>query len=266
MSSSRKNLGIILGVILIGAGVLFLLGEISGLASFDLLWPFIFIAIGIAFFIGMFLAGPDGGPLAIPGSIITMIGLILFIQNVFNAWESWSYAWALILVAVGIGLWIHGAWSKRPELRTGGVKLIHTGVVLFIVFGLLLSLIFNYFGIADGNFTFWGLLLALLGLYFLLQRSILLIQGRASWDDRDLFWPVIMVGAGLALFLYGLGELPLLQLTGLWQWWPLALVMVGMDWLFGRRWPVAGAIVAVIIVVATLLLMFDPTLLRQISF
>jgi hypothetical protein len=266
MSSSRTKLGIILGVILIAAGGLFLLGELSGLVSVGWLWPLIIVAIGVAFFIGMFLGGPEAGALAIPGSILIMIGLILFVQNAFDAWETWSYAWALIIVAVGAGVWIHGAWSERPDLRISGGKLVQTGLTLFVVFGLLLSLIFSYFHIADGNFTFWGLLLALLGFYLLLQRSILLIQGRADWEDRDLFWPVIMLGAGLALFLYGLGELPLLQLTGLWKWWPLALVLIGMDWLLGKRWPLVGAILATLTVVATLLLMFDPALLKSISF
>jgi hypothetical protein len=266
MSSSRTYLGLILGAILIGAGILFLFGEISGLISLGLLWPLIVVAIGIAFFIGMLLGGPGAGPLAIPGSILIIIGLILFVQNAFNTWETWTYAWALIIVAVGIGIWIHGAWSKRPELRLGGQKLIQTGLVLFVVFGLLLSLIFSYFGIAEGNFTFWGLLVAALGLYLLMQRSILLMQGHAGWDDRDLFWPVIMIGVGVTLFLYGLGELPLLQLTGLLQWWPLALVMIGFDWLIGKRWPLVGAIIAVLIVVATMLLMFDPALLKSLSF
>ena len=265
MSTSRKNLGLILGVILISAGILFLLGEITGLVSFDLLWPLIIVAVGIAFFIGMFIGGPDAGHLAIPGSIITMVGLIFFVQNAFNAWETWSYAWALIIVAVGFGLWVHGLWSKRPDLRIDGQKLIQTGLVLFVIFGLAFSLIFNYFGIAEGNFSFWGLLLAAVGLYLLLQRSLLLLQGHASWDDRDLFWPVIMIGLGLTLFLYGLGELPLLQLTGLLKWWPLSLVLIGFDWLVGRRWPVVGAIIAALIVVAALVLMFDPTLLQSIS-
>jgi hypothetical protein len=92
-----------------------------------------------------------------------------------------------------------------------------------------------------------------------------LLLHKAHWDDRDLFWPVIMIGVGLVLFLFGLGRLPLVELTGLWRWWPLLLVMVGIDWLIGRRWPVVGAIAAAIIVMASLLLMFDPTLLRALA-
>ncbi len=262
MSNSRTNLGLILGVLLIVAGVLFLVGEITGLTSFDRLWPLIIVAVGLAFFIGMFVGGTETGALAIPGSIIVMVGLILLVQNVFNAYQTWSYSWALIIVAVGIGMWIDGVYTKRADLRTAGHKLIHIGIVLFVVFGLIFTLLFNFLGVMTGGVALWGLLLGLVGFYLLLQRSIRLLMHKAQWDDRDLFWPVIMIGVGLALFLFGLGKMPLVELTGLWRWWPLLLVMVGLDWLIGRRWPVVGAIAAALIVVASLLMMFDPALLR----
>lgn len=265
MPNSRTNLGLILGVLLIGAGVLFLVGEITGLTSFDLLWPLIIVAVGLAFFVGMFIGGAETGGLAVPGSIIVMVGLILLVQNAFEAWLTWSYSWALIIVAVGIGLWINGLYTKRADLRTAGLNTIHTGLVLFVVFGLIFTLVFNFLGLMTGGIALWGLLLGLVGLYLLILRSVRLLLHKAHWDDRDLFWPVIMIGVGLVLFLFGLGRLPLVELTGLWRWWPLLLVMIGIDWLIGRRWPVVGAIAAAIIVMASLLLMFDPTLLRALA-
>jgi hypothetical protein len=265
MSNSRTNLGLILGVVLIGAGVLILVGELTGLATFDLLWPLIIVGVGLAFFLGMVAGGTETGALAVPGSILVMIGLILFAQNALNAWETWSYCWALIIVAVGIGLWIWGAYTKRADLRADGLRTIHVGVVLFVVFGLILTLVFNFLGMMTGGISLWGLLLALVGAYLLIQRSVRLLQHRAHWDDRDLFWPVIMIGVGLVLFLFGLGQLPLVELTGLWRWWPLLLVMIGIDWLIGRRWPVVGALAATLIVILSLLLMFDPSLLRVLA-
>lgn len=262
MKTSRSNLGLILGILLIVAGVLFLIGELTGLTSFSLLWPLIIVGIGLAFFIGMFIGGPEVGGLAIPGSIIVMIGLILLAQNALNMWQTWSYSWALIIVAVGIGLWINGAYANRPDLVISGKKTIQVGLVLFVVFGVIFSLIFNLTGLSSGGFGFWGFLLAALGLYLLILRSVRLVLHRANWDDRDLFWPIIMIGAGLVLFLFGLGQLPLITLTGLLPWWPLLLILVGMDWLVGRRWPIVGAIAATFIVVITLLLMFDPALIR----
>jgi len=264
MNSSRSKLGLILGVLLVVTGVLFLIGELTGLTSVSLLWPLIVVGIGLAFFIGMFIGGPEVGGLAIPGSIIVMIGLIMLVQNAFQMWQTWSYCWALIIVAVGIGLWINGAFANRPDLVISGKNTIRVGLVLFVVFGVIFSLVFNFTGLSSGGVGFWGLLLVVLGLYLLISRSIRLVLHRAGWDDRDLFWPIIMIGGGLVLFLFGLGQLPLATLTGLWTWWPLLLVLVGLDWLVGRRWPLVGAIVATFIVVFTLLLMFDPALLQLV--
>lgn len=262
MQSSRTNLGVILGVILIVAGLLMLVGQVTGLTSLGLLWPLMIILIGFGFFIGMFIGGQEAGALAIPGSIISTIGLILFFQNMFDLWMTWSYAWALIIVAVGIGQLIWGAYAGRVDLRKNGWNTIQVGLTLFVIFGMIFSLIWDAIGVMQGGYGFFGVLLALLGLFLLLRRSILLMRHEASWDDRDLFWPVIMIGAGLVFFLYALGRLPIAQLTGLWTWWPLALIMIGLDWLIGRRWPVVGAALAILIVIVTLILMFDPALLR----
>lgn len=264
MSSSRNKLGIILGAILIGAGALFLIAELTGLASFGLLWPMIIMLVGAGFFIGMFIGGPEAGGLAIPGSIILTVGLILLIQNAFDLWITWSYAWALIISAVGLGLVIFGAYSDKRDLRESGVKLINLGLVLFVVFGLIASLLWNAAGVTNTGYGFFGLMMSLIGLYLLIHRAYLLIKGRAGWDDRDLFWPVIMIGVGLVFFMFELGGLSLVQLTGLRAWWPLLLIMIGLDWLVGRRWPWVGALLAVIVVTVSLLMMFDPAFLRLI--
>lgn len=265
MESSRKNPGIIIGLILISAGLLFLVLQASGLASINLLWPFFVVIVGGLFFLGMLWGGKEAGALAIPGSIIVMIGLILFVQNALSAWDSWSFAWALIVVAVGIGLWIYGAYSGRDSLKESGRTVINTGLVLFVIFGLLFSFVFNYFGRSTLSYAFWGVLLGLLGTYLFLHHSWHLIQGNATWDERDLFWPVIMMGGGLILFLIGLGQLPLVELTGLLAWWPVLLIMLGVDWLIGKRWPAVGAIAATLLVIGTLLLMFDTSLVRLLT-
>ncbi len=265
MQSSRKNLGLILGVLLIGAGILFLIGEISGIATFGLLGPLVIIGLGIAFFVGMYLGGEPGGWLAIPGSILVMIGLILLVQSAFDLHLIWSYSWALIIVAVGVGLAINGAYNHRADLRANGVQVIHIGVGIFVVLGIILSVIWSSIGVSEGGYGFFGLLLVLLGGYLLIQRSVLLIQKRAHWPDRDLFWPVIFIGVGLVFVLLEVGRLDLTQFEDLWRWWPLALVLIGLDWLIGRRWPIVGAVVAALVMAVCLVLMFDPLLLNSFA-
>ncbi len=79
---ARKNiLGLSVGVALIGLGILFLLGQVLSINIMGFLWPVFILAAGAAFFIGMAMGGRAFGALAVPGSVITTVGLILFFQN-----------------------------------------------------------------------------------------------------------------------------------------------------------------------------------------
>ena len=59
--------------------------------------------------------------MAVPGCVLTTVGLILAIQNTFNLWQTWAYAWTLIIAAVGIGLTLQSERLGQPKAaRTGG--------------------------------------------------------------------------------------------------------------------------------------------------
>ena len=88
---------IIAGLILIAVGVLLLVlplfPSLSDIINIDKQWPLIIVGIGGLFILGALLGAPG---LAIPGCVIGGIGLMLYFQNLFDAWETWAYAWALI--------------------------------------------------------------------------------------------------------------------------------------------------------------------------
>ena len=116
-----RNVGALaIGLGLIALGVLFLLGAVFQINVWGALWPFFIIVPGLLFFVAMVSIGKPGAPLAVPGSIVTTVGLILFFQNVTGLWATWAYAWALIFpTAVGIGVAIAGLWSDD---RAGGSR------------------------------------------------------------------------------------------------------------------------------------------------
>jgi urea transporter len=144
MEPNRNQGSLIVGVLLIAAGVLFLLSRLAGFSGWGAFWPYIIIGVGAAFFIGMALGGRNAGVLAIPGSIIVMVGLILLLQNWMAIWETWAYAWTLIVCAVGLGIAFYGMRSNQPDLRNSGWSLARLGLVLFVVFGVLFEFIFTF--------------------------------------------------------------------------------------------------------------------------
>ena len=170
MSDQRSNPGpLIAGTALIAVGALALAGQLfSGFSFWEVAWPFIIVAVGILFFVGMLSGGKSAAPLAIPGSIFTAIGLLLFLQNITGHWESWAYAWTVILMAVGLGIYLMGRYADNPGQRVSGMRLLRIGAVLFILFGGFFESIFNSFGISRFIFP---IALIVLGLYILMRRS-----------------------------------------------------------------------------------------------
>lgn len=175
MTTQRSNAGTLVGgALLIGFGVLALFGQIFHEFHFwSYVWPFVIIGSGLLFFIGMFAGGKSLAGLAIPGSIITVNGLMLLFQNFTGHWASWSYGWTITLASVGLGIFIMGVYQADEQRRQTGLKLMKLAAILFIIFGTFFEMIISPFGPAGGRYTF-PVLLILLGGYLVVSRSGLL--------------------------------------------------------------------------------------------
>src|SRR5215510_5494584 len=88
---------------------------------------FLLVVLGLIFFAGVALDGRLAGPLAMPGALITTVGLILLYQSTFDRYQTWAYAWTLLVVAGGVGLLIDAAWRNRPERAQLGRAAIGVG-------------------------------------------------------------------------------------------------------------------------------------------
>lgn len=175
MSSQRNTGSLVAGSLLIIFGALALVGKLFQNVNFwETFWPFFVIGVGVLFFVGMFAGGRSVSGLAVPGTIITTIGLMLFYQNITDHWESWSYGWTVVLMSVGLGIFFMGLYGQNDSQRTAGLGVLRIGLVLFIIFGAFFELIFTAnmpFGLRSIIFPV-GLIL--LGLYLVLSRSGLL--------------------------------------------------------------------------------------------
>lgn len=139
------------GLGLIILGVLFLLGAVFQVDVWGALWPFFIIVPGLLFFVAMVSIGRAGAPLAVPGSIVTTVGLILFFQNVTGLWATWAYAWALIFpTSVGIGIAIAGLWSDDTRAVRGGTAMAGVGLAIFLFFAFFFEVILNLNGLRSG--------------------------------------------------------------------------------------------------------------------
>jgi len=183
MQTNRSNTGaLVVGAALIAFGLLSLAGQFFRNLNWGFFWPFIVIGIGAMFFVAMVAGGKQTAGLAIPGSIVGGIGLILLFQNITKHWESMSYFWTLIIMFVGAGISIMGMYGGDENQKQAGMRVMKIGFILFIIFGAFFEMIFSSF-----SSLLFPILLIALGIYLILSRAGLL--GGKKSESSDLLPP-----------------------------------------------------------------------------
>jgi len=165
----NKRVSLFFGLLMIIFGLIFLSQQLrpdifsflfGGMNS----WPWVVIGVGVLFILSAGVMNVGG--LFFPGSIISTIGVILLIQNMTGAWESWTYAWALIPASIGLALVLSGIMRKR-------IRTIRTG---FILSGINLCIFFALWGLFEketpGWVDYWPVLLMGLGIIILVNALI----------------------------------------------------------------------------------------------
>ena len=173
MERAPSNLAATIGgIVLVGLGIVFLLQQAIGFDVGHFGWPLFVILPGLALLAAYALGPRTAAGLAVPGCVVTTIGLMLAIQNTFNLWETWAYAWTLIPTAVGIGLTLQGERLSQPRVIRTGIYMVESGLLGFVVFATFFELILDlsHFGIGPLRGTLGPAVLILAGLYLLLRR------------------------------------------------------------------------------------------------
>lgn len=167
------DVGKVFGFILIALGMVFLVGQWFHFDVGEWGWPF-FIIIPGAVLLLIGIAGDDhvSQPLLILGSVVSAVGVLLFLQNLTGLWASWAYGWALVgPMAVGIGQMLYGTVKHHPEAVRAGSRLAAIGLALFVAGLIFFELIIGISGFGLGSWI-WPILLIGLGV-FLIARNIL---------------------------------------------------------------------------------------------
>lgn len=136
--SAAPEAGLIAGVILVVVGAVFLVGRIANLTLGAEAWPIWIIVPGVAMLAGSLAIPPRGGVgLAIPGAIVTMVGLVLWVQATYDLYTTWAYAWALVApTGPGLGMLVYGLVRGDRGLAADGLRTTMVGLGLFLGFAL----------------------------------------------------------------------------------------------------------------------------------
>lgn len=124
------------GIVLVALGLGFLAVQVVDVEVET--WPLFIIIPGVALFLASFaVGGREGLGLAIPGAIVATVGAVLWVQETYDLYETWAYAWALVAPgAVGLAMLVYGLFRGDGELAGNGVRTLLVGIGLFLGFAL----------------------------------------------------------------------------------------------------------------------------------
>jgi hypothetical protein len=171
--SHQNRTQLVLGLLLILLGLWFVAQQqvpaLKALGNVQFEWPFYVIGAGaVILLVGLVTGAPA---MAVPACIVAGIGAILYYQNRFSDWDSWSFLWTLIPGFVGIGTVLTGVLGEDTRRNLDhGINLMVISAVLFLIFAAIFQRL-NILG-AYGP----AALLILLGLY---------VIGRGLFRSRD---------------------------------------------------------------------------------
>ena len=147
-SGAQGNSGVVLGALLILAGMFYLLFNVGPVDVGPYEWPLFVIVPGLALII-VSLTGRMFAPFALIGSLVLVTGLILAVQNALGVWATWSYAWPLVFPgAVGLGVAIIGAERRDRNRVERGLWMVATGITLATIFGIFFEGLLHVSGVA----------------------------------------------------------------------------------------------------------------------
>jgi hypothetical protein len=147
----RWGPNVAVGVVLVVVGLFFLVVRVLDIDLSVYGWPLFVIIPGLTLVVVGFASLGSGA--LIPGSILTMIGLILAYQNSTGDWPAWAYAWPLVApFSVGLALYLQGLRTRDVSLLKQGRNLMFIGALIFMILFVLFETILHISGIDYGWF------------------------------------------------------------------------------------------------------------------
>ena len=158
----NKRSNLVIGALMITAGILFLLSNLHYL-SFDwnLVWPLALLIPGIYLHFAFFTGIDNNSGILVPAGILTTYG-VLFYANIIFGWQIMVTLWPLFLIGVAVGLF---------ELYIFGNKDKGLLIPIFILGGIGGSTLLRGFLVFDLKTYMVPALLILLGLLVIFRKD-----------------------------------------------------------------------------------------------
>lgn len=160
----------IIGLVLITLGALLWLARASDFSVGALLWPLFILVPGGALLV-VALNDPQRSNLAVPGSLLSTLGLIFLFQSITGYFESWAYIWALIPASIGAGRALQGRLDNDADLARKGEVAARNGLIGLAAFFIFFEVIIGIGGRGIFSNLLFPLLLIGAGLYLLSRNQ-----------------------------------------------------------------------------------------------
>lgn len=146
--------------------------------NYNISWPIVIIMLGVLFYVlvNTYFKGLSWADLLyIPGSILLSLGIIFLLNIVTGDWNSWAYAWLLVIAGAGAGVVLSNRNKRwRREVSYAGAATAIGGVTLSMLFGAIAG----------------GLFLSIMSLVLLILGGIALLwwQPEMTFPGKRLKW------------------------------------------------------------------------------
>jgi hypothetical protein len=178
--SARQGVSSTLGMVFVVLGGVALISTLTGNWMARWLfsesgWPWIIIGAGVFLLLLMLAGGRAGAWLAIPATLTTVTGTVLWVMNSTEQWQTMAYAWALIApTGVGLGIWLQGVRAGQTPMIAVGQRVVAIGLALFVGFAFMFEVLINLSGLMVSNAVRSAapILLIALGVVFLMRAGV----------------------------------------------------------------------------------------------
>ncbi len=170
---SQRDTNLTIAAVLILAGVVALVAQLVRIPLGRYMWPFSVIVPGVLLVVlGLGLRNQASEGLTVLGSLVTGVGMVLFLQNLTGLWASWAYSWALIAPgSVGLGQVVYGTVRDDPGKVREGWGAMRAGLWIFVVGFVFFELVIGLSGFGLGSRN-WPIVIIVLGVVLLVYNVV----------------------------------------------------------------------------------------------